>query len=65
MIRRAMELAVEHGMRIQPVYGKAWNADIFCAVCGWPLVNRETAIEQYVKEPYGCAPCTAAKKVEG
>ncbi len=64
MIRRAMQLAVDHGMRFHPVHSKAGVADIFCAVCGWPLVRRETVVEQYVREPYGCAPCAAAKRVE-
>ena len=62
MIRRAMQLADEHGMRFQPVHSKAGIADIFCATCGWPLLHRETGIEQYVNEPYGCAPCAATRK---
>ena len=61
MMKHAMQLAVDHGMRLQPVQSKAGVADIFCATCGWPLI-RETVIEQYVREPYGCAPCTAARK---
>ncbi len=62
MIRRAMELAAERGMRFQPVHSRAGIADIFCATCGWPDSYRETKIAQYADEPYGCARC--ARKAE-
>lgn len=57
MIRRAMELAAEHGMRFQTVHCNDRVADIFCPKCDWPLINRETVIEQYVREPYSCPHC--------
>lgn len=60
--KRAMQLAGEHGMRFQPVHSRVGIADIFCAKCGWPKTNRETKIEQFAREPYGCVPC--GKKAE-
>ncbi len=61
-LKRAMQIAVDHGMKLQPLRHTDRLADIFCATCGWPKTHRETVIEQYVNEPYGCACC--AEKAE-
>ena len=56
-IKRAMHLAVDHGMTYRPVPGRENIAEIFCSKCGWPLIYRDTSIEQYAREPYGCGHC--------
>ena len=53
--KRAMQAANEHGMRFLPIHDTV--AAIFCAKCGWPDSHRETVIEQYANDPYGCAHC--------
>ena len=65
MIKRAMQLAIEHGMFYRPILDREDIAEITCIECGWPLVYSETIIEQYVEEPYGCAPCAAVKENGG
>ncbi len=62
MMKRAMQLAVDHGMRFRPVPGREDIAEIFCPECDWPLIDRETVIEQYVREPYGCPHCSKIAK---
>ncbi len=57
MIKRAMQLAVGLGMAYRQIDGREDIADIFCLKCDWPLINRETVLEQYVREPYGCPHC--------
>ena len=53
--KRAMQAASAHGMRFLPIRDDL--AAIFCAKCGWPDSHRETVIEQYASEPYGCPRC--------
>ena len=56
-LRQAMNLATAHGMKLVTFYRSERCAYIFCATCGWPQEHRETVIEQYIREPYRCAPC--------
>ena len=57
-LKRAMQLAVDHGMTYRPIPGREDIAEIFCAKCDWPLINRDTVILQYANEPYGCGHCS-------
>ncbi len=56
-LKRAMQLAHDRGMKLVPLHHTGRLADIFCAACGWPKTHRETVIEKYANEPYGCARC--------
>lgn len=56
-IKRAMHLAVDRGMTYRPILGREDIAEIFCAKCDWPLIYRDTVVEQYANEPYGCGHC--------
>ena len=57
-LKRAMQAAVDHGMTYRRIPGREDIAEIFCAKCDWPLISRDTVIEKYANEPYGCAHCT-------
>ncbi len=62
-LRRAMELAAKHGMSFHPTRTPNDRvAAIFCKTCGWPKDHRETSIERYAEEPYGCVDCAPAKE---
>ena len=56
-LKRAMQLAVDHGMTYRPVPGREDIAEIFCPKCDWPLVYRDTVVSKYANEPYGCGHC--------
>ena len=56
-VRQAMTLAAARGMKLVTLRHSETCAEIFCATCGWPQSHRDTVIEQYVREPYGCSPC--------
>ncbi len=56
-LKRAMQLAHDRGMTYRPIRGREDIAEIFCAKCDWPLIYRDTVIEQYANDPYGCARC--------
>ena len=62
-LKRAMQLAVDHGMTYRPVPGREGIAEIFCPKCDWPLVYRDTVVEQYAREPYGCGHCAQQAQV--
>ncbi len=57
-LKRAMQLAHDRGMTLVTLHHTDRLADIFCATCGWPKTHRETVIDQYANEPYGCHPCS-------
>ena len=56
-LKRAMLGAHKRGMKLAPLHHTDRLADIFCATCGWPKTPRETVIEKYANEPYGCPRC--------
>ena len=56
-LKRAMQSAVDRGMTLVTLHHSDRLADIFCATCGWPKTHRETVIEQYANDPYGCPRC--------
>jgi hypothetical protein len=58
-----MELAAKNRMRFMAVHYSENVADIFCAKCGWPEDHRETVLEKYVQEPYGCARCAGHAQI--
>ena len=62
MIKRAMILANARGMKFLPDPTDETLAKIRCRSCGWPAdTGFDVVIKQYVREPYGCANCTAHK----
>ena len=65
-VRQAMTLAAARGMKLITLHHSERCAEIYCATCGWPEIHRDTVIEQYVLEPYGCSPCAVkAADAEG
>jgi len=64
MIRQAMTLAAARGMKLVTLHHSETCAEIYCATCGWPESHRDTVIEQYVREPYGCGPCAAVSEMK-
>ena len=64
-LKRAMLGAHDRGMKFLPLHHTDRLADIFCATCGWPKTHRETVIERYANEPYGCAHCTLSAEHAG
>lgn len=54
-LRRAMELAEQHGMTFVQSPDDPTLGRLRCKACGWPSGDRfDVVIERFVKQPHSC-----------